>query len=112
MIISSLIVIIVGLAYGIAPNKLFPELFGIKVEGLELLNILRAIMSLYIAFGLFLILGVIKTQYWKIATIVSIIFTAGIAFGRLISFLFDGISLLFVFAFFTEIIIMFWGIYN
>jgi hypothetical protein len=112
LIISSIIVIVVGLAYGIAPNKLLPVLFGIKVENLELLNIFRAIMGLYIAFGLFFIMGIIKAEYWKTATIISIIFTGGLAFGRLISFLFDGISVLFLAAFFIELIIMVWGIFN
>jgi hypothetical protein len=48
-------------------------------------------MGLYLGLTIYLIIGVFKDEYWKTATITSAIFMGGLAFGRIISIVFDGI---------------------
>lgn len=110
--ISAIVVIAVGLVYGLNPEKLLPAVFGFEVHNTELKNIFRAVMGLYIGFGWLFIVGIRKPEYWKMATLVSVVFTGGLALGRIISTLFDGFSAVFTLALATELALMFWGILN
>ncbi|MEI9911962.1 MAG: DUF4345 family protein [Bacteroidota bacterium] len=50
-----------------------------------------------------LVTGIFKKQYWQAATISNIVFMGGLAAGRLISFIIDGIpSVTLVIGFFGE----------
>ena len=111
--ISSLTVIGVGLAYGISPSQILPFYFDFKVESVDLNNVFRALMGLYLALAIYWIFGILKTEYWKNATLINVIFMGGLASGRIISILFDGIpSLPFSIGTILEILFMFWGIKN
>ncbi len=110
--ISACIVIVVGLIYGVYPSKIMPVVFDFKVESLELKNMLRAIMGLYLGLGIFWVMGIIKPTHWRTATLTNVIFMGGLAFGRTISSTFDGISEQFTIALILEIILMIWGILN
>lgn len=110
--LSSLIVITVGVIYGANPSEILPYVFGFEVESLELKNIFRAIMGLYLAIGVFWIVGIVKTKYWQAATLTNIIFMGGLAFGRIVSTIFDGVSEQFTVGLVLELIFMVWGIYN
>lgn len=105
LIISAFIVIPVALVYGFSPNLLF----NIHPNTIDEHNILKAVMGIYLAFASLWILGIIKTNYWSIATISNAIFMLGLASGRVISLFFDGIpSIIFCLGTFGEIIL---GIY-
>jgi len=65
---SAIIVISAGLIYGASPSNILPEIFGFEVEDLELKNIFRAIMGLYLSLGAYWIISVRKSEYWKGAT--------------------------------------------
>jgi hypothetical protein len=111
--LSSLTIIGVSLAYGINPNKILPFFFDFKVESVDLNNVFRAIMGLYLGLGIYWIIGVFNPEYWRNATIISTIFMGGLAFGRIISILLDGIpSSLFSIGTVLEILFMTWGIRN
>jgi hypothetical protein len=111
--LSSLTVIGVGLAYGISPGQILPFFFDFKVDSVDLNNVFRAIMGLYLGLAIYWIFGIFKTEYWKNATLISVIFMGGLAFGRIISILLDGIpSLPFSIGTILEILFMFWGITN
>ncbi len=110
--ISALIVISVGLLYGFAPSKFMPLVFNFNVESLELKNMLRAIMGLYLGFGIYWIVGIVKPSQWRTATLANVIFMGGLAFGRIISTLVDGISEQFMGGLLLELIFMVWGIWN
>lgn len=110
--ISSSIVIIVGLIYGLYPSKILPAVFGFEVNDLELKNIFRAVMGLYFVMGIFLIVGIKNSKYWRMATLISVLFTSGLAFGRILSTIFDGFSILLSFALLIELALMVWGISN
>lgn len=110
--VSAVIVVLAGLMYGAAPSSILPVVFGFEVEDLELQNIFRAIMGLYIALGVYWWYGSIKTQFWKGATISNIVFMGGLAFGRLLSTFLDGFSPQYFIGMILEFIMMFWAIYN
>ena len=61
---SAFIVIVVGLIYGIHPGKIMPLVFDFEVESLELKNMLRAIMGLYIGLGTYWIIGIFKSAHY------------------------------------------------
>lgn len=105
LIISVFVVIPVALIYGFLPNLLF----NIHPNTIDEHNVLKAIMGIYLAFASIWILGIFKINYWKIATISNAIFMLGLASGRVISLLFDGVpSVIFCLGTFGEIIL---GIY-
>ena len=110
--ISALIVITVGLLYGLAPSKFMPLVFNFNVESLELKNMLRAIMGLYLGFGIFWIIGTVKPSQWRTATLANVIFMGGLAIGRIISIVVDGISEQYMIGLALEVLLMVWGVWN
>ena len=110
--ISAAVVITAGLIYGTNPEKFLPHIFNFRVEELELKNIFRAIMGVYLGFATYWIIGIIKAKYWQGATISNIVFMGGLALGRFISTMLDGISIQWLIALILELFMMVWGIYN
>jgi hypothetical protein len=111
--LTSLTVIGVGLSYGISPNKVLPFFFDFKVESVDLNNVFRAIMGLYLGLAIYWMIGIFKLEHWWNATLISTIFMGGLAFGRIISIIIDGIpSAPFSIGTALEIIFMIWGIHN
>lgn len=89
LIISLLIVIPTAIVYG-SPSVLSKQL-DIQVNTIDLANMLKAIMCLYIGISIIWILGIWKTEYWKRATELNILFMLTLASGRLISMIIDGL---------------------
>lgn len=87
LIISTLIVASIAIVYGFQPNMVF----DVSINSIDEANIFKAIMGLYLAFSLLWILGIFQISLWKTATVSNIIFMLGLAFGRIISILLDGI---------------------
>jgi hypothetical protein len=70
-------------------------------------------MGLYIAMSLFWIHGIIRIQFWRMATMSNIVFMGGLAAGRTISFIADGMpSKSFVIGYLLEIALLAWGLLN
>jgi len=107
-----MVVFSVALIYGGNPSKILPLIFDFQVENLELKNIFRAIMGLYMGFAVYWMIGVRYPKHWEAATISNVIFMGGLAFGRLVSTLFDGVSPQYTIGLFLELMVMVWGIYN
>ena len=89
LIVSLLIVIPTAIVYG-SPSIL-SERLDIQVNTVDLSNMLKAIMCLYIGISIIWILGVWKTKYWKSATQLNILFMLSLAIGRALSMLVDGL---------------------
>lgn len=107
--ISIPIVIAVALVYGFQPDLLF----DIQPISTDEHNVYKAIMGMYLAFAFFWSLALIQKQHWKAATISNILFMIGLALGRLISFVIDGIpSSVLLFGCFGELILAFYGYYQ
>jgi hypothetical protein len=88
LLISILIVLPTGIIYG-SPSIL-PEQLDIQVNTIDLANMLKANMCLYIGISIIWILGVWKTEYWKRATELNILFMLTLAIGRGLSMIMDG----------------------
>lgn len=113
LILSVILIIPIALVYGLYPAKILPQLFDFTITGADLTNIFRAIMGLYLAMAIFWIIGIVRPQLWYAATMSNIIFMGGLASGRTISLVLDGMpSIYFLVGWVIEIILMVWGIKN
>ena len=113
LIISIIILSPIALNYGIIPDKILPVLFDFKVETIDLKNVFRAIMGLYLGIIYLWFLGVYNSKYWIMATVLNVAFMGGLAFGRLISIVLDGHpSIVFKIGFVVELILAIWGVLN
>ncbi|WP_396192344.1 DUF4345 domain-containing protein [Flavobacterium sp.] len=109
LLISSFIIIPIGLVYGLAPNLLF----DINLNSVDEHNVFKAIMGLYIALGILFILGIFDSKFWKSATITNVFLMFGLASGRILSLFSDGIpSTLFCVGIFGEIILGTFALYQ
>ncbi|WP_282113523.1 DUF4345 domain-containing protein [Maribacter stanieri] len=109
LLFSGIIVIIAGFVYGGHPTVIMPELLGFEVVDLELKNMLRAVMGIYLGVGLYWIIAAFKPKIWYGATVCNVLFMGGISFGRTVV---DGISPLFTPALILELLFFGWGLYN
>ena len=112
LLLSGIIVISAGCVYGGHPSYLMPTVLGFEVNALELKNMLRAIMGIYIGIGAFWLLGAYRTKLWYAATLSNVLFMGGISFGRIVSTIFDGVSMLFTPALILELLFFAWGFFN
>ncbi len=111
--IASITIGLVGLTYGIYPGKILPLLFDFKVESVDLNHVFRATMGLYLGFATYWIIGIFKFEHWRSATLSNIIFMGGLALGRIVSIIIDGVpSVAFLIGTIIEILFMLWGINN
>ncbi len=90
LILSAVILILASLLYGLYPEHILPRLFEVAIDAVDLRNIFRAIMFLYLGISNILILGILKSEYWKFATLLSLVFMGCLALGRALSFILDG----------------------
>jgi len=111
--ISAIFIIIISLAYGLFPNRILPKLFDFKVESIDLKHVFRATMGLYLGMVVLWLIGIFKPSHWRIATISNVLFMSGLALGRIISLIMDGIpSLSFSIGLALELTLALWGIKN
>jgi len=104
LIFSAAILVLASLLYGLYPERILPELFEVEIDSVDLKNIFRAIMCLYLGIVFILILGILKPDFWKFATLLVIVFMGCLALGRLVSYFIDGKpSLFLVLGFFGEL---------
>ena len=102
---------LVALSYGVAPADVLPLLMDLKVEGTELTHIFRAIMGLYLGMITLWITGAFRSDFSRAAVIAEIFFMLGLACGRLLSIIVDGVpSMLLVTHGVAEIALGLWGI--
>ena len=90
LILCVVIVIPAGLMYGIGTDLILPELISIQTEPVDLRNILKALMLLYIGVSGIWVLGIIRPDFWKFATILVIVFMGCLVIGRTLSLITDG----------------------
>ena len=110
--ISAFVVIAAGLIYGFNPGNIMYHILGFEVQGPELQNVFKAIMGLYLTMGAFWILGIIKPAYWRTATLTNVLFIGGVALGRCVGLIVDGVSAPWVVATLLEFFMAIWGVHN
>jgi predicted membrane protein len=73
------------------PQKSLHYLFDVSVSDTNSIHIFRAVMGLYLALVLFWIIGAFKVQLRQAALYSLIVFMLGLAAGRILSLVVDGI---------------------
>lgn len=81
----------IALSYGFLPEKTLTPLYGIEVNNINLKHIMRAVTGLYFGHIVIWLLGATRDKLRRPALYCLVVFMLGLAFGRMISFIFDGI---------------------
>ncbi|MDA9126177.1 DUF4345 domain-containing protein [Flavobacteriaceae bacterium] len=111
LLISLLIVMPTAIIYG-SPSILEKQL-DIQVNTIDLSNMLKATMGLYLGVSMVWILGIWKKSYWKRATELNVLFMLTLAIGRAYSVVMDGFPTAgFVFGIIAECILGVFSIYQ
>lgn len=111
LLISISIVIPTAIIYG-SPSVLKAQL-DIQVNTIDLSNMLKAMMCLYLGISIVWILGIWKAKYWIRATQLNILFMLSLATGRGLSMLMDGLpSGGYIFGIIAELVLGLFSIYQ
>ncbi|ERM61378.1 MULTISPECIES: DUF4345 domain-containing protein [Vibrio] len=89
----------IALSYGYAPVISLDYLFGIDARPVNVTHIFRAVTGLYLALALFWVSGALTKKYRLPALYSLVVFMLGLAAGRVVSLVLDGMPhwLLFVY---------------
>ena len=92
LVLSFVTICIIALLYGISPQWFF-DTFLVTSQDLSIdqSHILRAVMMLYIALGLFWLYCAFSDRYRDAGIIVLTVFCGGLVAGRVLSVIVDGI---------------------
>lgn len=113
LILAVLIILIVALTYGLFPGRSITFLLGLNSTDINLKQIFRANMGLYLGMAALWISGILQSKLWFSATLSSMVFFGGLAIGRLIGILKDGIpAAYFWIGMLIEFILFAWAIVN
>ena len=81
----------IALAYGLIPATTVPMLYGVEIDSVNISHIFRAVMGLYLAMVIFWVLGASREPLRFAALCSVVVFMGGLATGRFLSLLLDGI---------------------
>lgn len=90
LVISVLIIIPAAFIYGLYPGEFLPVFLDIEIYPVDLKNVFRAIMCLYLGMAGIWVLGILKPEYWNFSTLLVIVFMGSLGLGRLMSIVIDG----------------------
>ncbi|MCK5191255.1 MAG: DUF4345 domain-containing protein [Methylococcales bacterium] len=103
---------IIALLYGVSPKWFAQTFLDVPELSLDIAHILRAVMCLYIALGLFWLYAAFNDTYRNFAVLTTAIFAGGLVTGRIISLFADGqpsgILVLYVAMEFVLVPVAFW----
>lgn len=91
LILAAAIVWLIALLYGIEPAWFARTFLGVTNLGVDFAHILRAVMCLYLALGVFWLFCALRNLYKNAAILTTIVFSGGLLIGRLLSFAVDGL---------------------
>jgi hypothetical protein len=80
----------IALGYGAKPSVSLDALFGITVDTVNLTHIMRAVMGLYLGMVVIWVWGAFQKQMTRPALVSCAVFMLGLAAGRILSFILDG----------------------
>jgi len=80
----------IALGYGAKPSASLDILFGITVDTTNLTHIMRAVMGLYLGMVVLWVWGAFNKQMTAPALVSCAVFMLGLAAGRILSFIVDG----------------------
>ena len=81
----------IALGYGAKPSVTLDALFGIHVDTTNLTHIMRAVMGLYLGMVVLWFWGAFRRSMEGPALVACAVFMLGLAAGRILSFLIDGL---------------------
>ena len=81
----------IALLYGLKPTTTVPMLYGVTVDSVNAIHIFRAVMGLYLGMVVFWLLGAFRETLQFAALCSVVVFMGGLAIGRSLSLLVDGI---------------------
>src|SRR5210317_551346 len=90
LIFCSVGLVPIALGYGAKPSVSLDVLFGITVDTTNLTHIMRAVMGLYFGMVVIWVWGAFKKQMTVPALVSCAVFMLGLAAGRILSFILDG----------------------
>jgi len=112
LIFAAVIVSIIAVLYGVSPQWFAQTFLDVSEVSLDIAHILRAVMCLYIALGIFWAYAAFNHTYRNTAVLTTTIFAGGLVIGRIISLFTDGqpsgILLLYVIMEFALVPISIW----
>jgi hypothetical protein len=91
LIVAFAMVSTIALLYGIDPQWFAKTFLGVTDLDASFAHILRAVMGLYLALGLFWLYCALTGKYKNLAVLTTILFAGGLLIGRLLSFATDGL---------------------
>jgi len=80
----------IALGYGAKPSASLDLVFGINVDTVNLTHIMRAVMGLYLGMVVFWLWGAFRPSLTGPALAACAVFMLGLAAGRILSFVLDG----------------------
>ena len=112
LVFASCAISIIALLYGVSPHWFARTFLGVAQLDVDLAHILRAVMGLYIAFGMFWLYAAFHDSYRNAAILTTVVFSGGLVTGRLISLFADGrpspLLVLYIFMEFTLVPLGYW----
>ncbi len=84
------IVSVIALLYGVSPQWFARTFLDMPLLDRNIAHILRAVMGLYLALGLFWLYAAFTENYRNIAILTTMIFSGGLVTGRIISLFNEG----------------------
>ena len=91
LILSFFTICTIGLLYGVSPQWFFETfLLDSPDPNIDQSHILRAVMTLYIALGIFWLYCAFSDKYRDAGIVVLAVFCGGLVAGRILSVLIDG----------------------
>ena len=90
LIFCSVGLVPIALGYGAKPSVSLDVLFGITVDTTNLTHIMRAVMGLYFGMVVIWVWGAFNKQMATPALVSCAVFMVGLAAGRILSFVLDG----------------------
>jgi len=91
LIVVAIRLVPIALSYGLFPQKSLSYLYDIHVSETNPIHILRAVMGLYLAMVIFWLIGVFNIKLREAALYSLVVFMYGLAAGRILSLLLDGV---------------------
>jgi hypothetical protein len=91
LILAFAMVAVIAVLYGIDPSWFAGTFLGVADLSVNFAHILRAMMCLYLALGVFWLFCALKDRHKNTAILTTIVFAGGLVIGRLLSFAIDGL---------------------
>ena len=91
LILTFFVVASLAALYGISPQWFARTFLGVAELDRNLAHILRAVMGLYLGMGLFWLFAASSSRHRNTAVLTTLVFAAGLASGRIISLVADGL---------------------